>query len=97
MSLIAGTDVLRTVLQENETMNIVWFDDDDDEALDSASFGNVVENGSTGIELLDNGVAGRGTPGTLERRMVLEQEVEVVAQGCVQEARNGREGLHSSN
>jgi len=97
VSLVAGTDVLRTVLQENETMNTVWFDDDDDEALDSASFGDVVENGSPGIELLDNGVAGRGTPGSLGSRMILEREVEVVDQGSVQEASTELEGLHSSN
>jgi len=54
------------VLQENEATNTVWFDDDDEDyALDSAALGDVVENGSPGIELLDNGVAGRGTPGTL--------------------------------
>ena len=85
VSLVAGPDVLRTVLKENETMNTVWFDDDNDEVLDSAWFGDVVENGSPSIELLDNGVAGRGTPGTLDSRMILEREGELVDQHQSQE------------
>ena len=49
VSLVAGTDVLRNVLQENETMNPVWFDNYDDEALDSTLFGHGVEDGSLGV------------------------------------------------
>ena len=110
MSLVAGTDVLRTVLQENGVMNTVWFDDDDnddddddndddddDRDLDSTMVGDVVEDGSQGIEMLDNGVAGRSSPGTLDSRMVIEQEGEVVDQGFSHEASTELEGLRSSN
>ena len=89
VSLVAGTDVLRTVLQENEAMNTVWFDDDDndddddDRDLDSTMVGDVVEDGSPGIEMLDNGDAGHSSPGTLDSRMVIEREGEVVDQDLV--------------
>ena len=103
VSLVAGTDVLRTVLQENQAMNTVWFDDDDnndddnDRDLDFTMVGDVVEDGSPGIEMLDNGVAGRSSPGTLDSRTVIEREGEVVDQDFSHEASTELEELHSTN
>ena len=102
-SLVAGTDVLRAVLQENEAMNSVWFDNDDndnddnDRDLDSTMVGYVVQDGSPGIEMLDNGDAGRSSTGTLDSRMVIEREGKVVHQYFSHEASTELEGLHSTN
>lgn len=97
VSLVAGPDVLRTVLQENEGMNTVWFDDDDDEALDTTWFGNIVENGSPGIELLENKVAGHGTRGSLDSRKILEREGQLVDEYQSQETSAELGLLRSTN
>jgi len=93
---VAGLDVLRTVIQENEAINTIWFDDDDDEAIDSAWFGDVDSGSSLGIELLDNGVAGRSTSGsTLDCRMISEREGDRVDKD--QETSCLPDRLHSAN